>query len=172
MKNNPFKYKTNSQSGVTLIEVLITLVIVSVGILGLASLQLRAMQFVHSAYIHTQVQILAYDIMDRMRSNRVQAMSTNNYLLDLSATAPDASTNCAVAECSSSQMTAFDLFEWRSILADHLPQGTGQIAFTDLGGGGRVYTIDIQWLDDRSVEVTDQASFNERFQTFTFKADL
>ena len=163
--------KHSFQSGFTLIEVLITLVIVAVGLLGLASLQLRAMQFVHGAYIQTQVQVLAYDMLDRLRANRIEALETPSYVLAVTDT-PSAPTNCATTVCTATQMAAFDIYEWRKILNEHLPQGKGAIALEDLASGGRMYTIQVQWLDNRSIEVTDAASFAKRFETFTFKVEL
>ena len=166
------KQKLNSQSGFTLIEVLITLVIFAVGLLGLATLQLRGMQYIHSAYIHTQVQILSYDMLDRLRANRIEAMSNNTYTWELTADPDAPGTNCATSACTDTQMAQFDIFEWREILSEHLPQGKGAISFENLATGGRLYTIDIRWLDDRSKEVEDDADFNQRFQTFSFKAEL
>ena len=160
--------KHSFQSGFTLIEVLITLVIVAVGLLGLASLQLRAMQFVHGAYIQTQVQVLAYDMLDRLRANRIEALETPSYVLAVTDT-PSAPTNCATTVCTATQMAAFDIYEWRQILNEHLPQGKGSIA-VDTSGGGFLYTIQVQWLDNRSI--TDAASYAKRFETFTFKVEL
>jgi len=161
------KKQTHHQSGFTLIEVLITLVVFAVGLLGLAALQIRAMQFVHDAYIHSQAQILAYDALDRMRANRIEAMNNQSYVLTIEEDPDAPGTNCTAASCTATEIAQFDIYEWREILTEHLPQGKGAISFMNLGTGGRLYTIDIQWLDDRTS--TDSAT---RFQAFSFKAEL
>lgn len=53
--------------GFTLVEVLITIIIMSIGLLGVAGLQLAAMRSNHSAYLRTQATLAAYDVIDRMR---------------------------------------------------------------------------------------------------------
>lgn len=60
----------NKQAGVGLLEVLIAVLILSVSLLAIASLQSRSLQYNQSAYMRSQVNILAYDIFDRIRSNR------------------------------------------------------------------------------------------------------
>lgn len=56
--------------GVTLIEVLVALVVLSIGVIGLAALQAQALQMNQGAYMRAQATNLAYDIADRMRTNR------------------------------------------------------------------------------------------------------
>ena len=166
------KHSKASHSGFTLIEVLITLVIFAVGLLGLATLQLRGMQYIHSAYVRTQAQVLSYDMLDRLRANRVVAMNTNSYDWDLDAEPAALATNCATTVCTGAQMALFDIYEWRKIVSEHLPQGKGEIKKLDLGSGSRIYTIEIEWLDDRTIDVNDADDFSDRFQTFIFKAEL
>lgn len=165
------KKKSNKQSGFTLIEVLITLVIFAVGLLGLATLQLRGMQFVHSAYIRTQVQVLSYDLLDRLRANRDLAMTTTSYDWELTAEPAALATNCATAVCTDAQMALFDIFEWRQIVSEMLPQGQGSIK-QETTSGHVYYTIEIKWLDKRSRDANDTSDFSDRFETFIFKAEL
>lgn len=58
------------QHGSSLLEVLIAIVVISAGLLGLAGLQLAAVQSSHSAYQRSQATLLAYDMIDRMRTMR------------------------------------------------------------------------------------------------------
>ena len=60
---------TSRQRGFTLVEVLVTVIIISIGLLGVAGLQLAAMRSNHSAYLRTQATIAAYDLIDRMRTD-------------------------------------------------------------------------------------------------------
>ena len=119
--------KIKKQSGFSLIEVLITLVILSFGLMALAYLQLRSMQLNHGAYLRTQIQVLTYDMVDRLRANRTEAMTTSNYQLALATEPPEPATNCNALICSENQMAQFDLYEWRQYLANYLPQGKGAI---------------------------------------------
>ena len=65
------KYQTiTSDSGFTLIEVLVALVIVALGMLGNAMLQLQGMKNSNDAYLRSQIGLFAYDIADRVRANR------------------------------------------------------------------------------------------------------
>ena len=58
-----------SFSGFTLIEMLIALVILSIGLLGVAALQMRGQQYTHEAYLLTQITVQGYQIMDNIREN-------------------------------------------------------------------------------------------------------
>ncbi|HBA32699.1 MAG TPA: type IV pilus modification protein PilV, partial [Gammaproteobacteria bacterium] len=95
--------------GFTLLEVLIALVILSVGLLGLAGLQTTGLRNNHSAYLRSQATLLAYDITDRIRANKA---NLNAYALALSASAPSGT---SVAET--------DLNEWLTNVENRLPEG-------------------------------------------------
>lgn len=57
------------QSGITLIEVLITALVLTVGLLGAAAVQLKALQYADAARMDAQASLIAYDILDRIRAN-------------------------------------------------------------------------------------------------------
>jgi|TARA_B110000240_G_C13428330_1_gene422572 type IV pilus assembly protein PilV len=67
-------------SGFTLIEVLITLIVFSIGLLGLANLQGQSINSSYNAHLRTQATSLASSMIDRMRANRQQATSTQDYI--------------------------------------------------------------------------------------------
>src|SRR5690606_3184429 len=58
------------ENGFTLIEVLVTVIVLAIGLLGLAALQFSGLRYTHSAYQRSQATILTNDIIDRMRVNR------------------------------------------------------------------------------------------------------
>jgi type IV pilus assembly protein PilV len=60
---------SSRQQGFTLLEVLVTVIIVAIGLLGVAGLQVAGMRSNHSAYLRTQASIAAYDLVDRMRTD-------------------------------------------------------------------------------------------------------
>ena len=117
-----------SQSGTTLIEVLITVVLVSIGLLGLAGLQLTTVQNSNSSSERFEATTLAHDILERIRANRRAALA-GNYNLALGA-AP-----------AGADLVGEDLEEWRDALAD-LPNGDGSITVAN-----GVVTIEVQWTD-------------------------
>lgn len=112
MRINPKK----RNSGFSLIEVLIALVIISVGLIGLAALQARGLQYNQGAYLRSQANVLAYDMIDRMRINRASAQA-GAYNLSLAASAPSGST-----------LAAQDLANWLGLLAGSLPAGDGEVS--------------------------------------------
>lgn len=118
--------------GFTLLEVLIAIVVLSIGLLGLAGLMASSLKNSHSAYQRTQATWLAYDALDRMRANRAVALA-QGYNLALG-TAP-----------GGSGLAAADLSEWDAALTNLLPEGDGSIA---VAAGGAVRII-VQWNDTR-----------------------
>lgn len=120
--------RRDHQSGTTLIEVLITVVLVSVGLLGLAGLQLTSVQNTNSAAERFEATTLARDILERMRVNRARAL---NGLYNLAiATNPTAG-----------GLVGADLTAWKNSLAV-LPNGDGAV---NVQNG--VVTIEVRWTD-------------------------
>jgi type IV pilus assembly protein PilV len=151
----------NKNTGFTLIEVLIAMLVLAVGLLGLAGLQATSLNNNQRAYYRSQATILAYDIVDRMRANR---SAVGNYLTSFidPATAIE-HINCLpvtlpIAVCSQADMAENDLFEWnREIIK--LPQGVGTITVA-----AGVYTIDITWDEDRDGDDANNHHFQTRFR--------
>lgn len=136
--------KMPKQAGFTLIEILVTVVVLAIGLLGLAGLQATSLSFNSTAYQRSQATSLAYDIADRMRAN-ASAARAGNYVIALGAAAPAGAT-----------LFAIDLQEWRRALANTLPSGTGGICRGTLNAAGvctlvagNVFTIRVQWDDSR-----------------------
>ena len=132
--------------GFTLLEILIAVVVLSIGLLGIASLQALGQQSNHSAYLRSQATALAYDMIDRMRANNAGVKSGNYDSIDTTAnTYTDP--GCASSTCSSSQMAQYDMFDWQQELAAQLPTGNGTVAGA---GSGSVFTVTVMWDDDRN----------------------
>jgi type IV pilus assembly protein PilV len=142
-------------TGFTLIEVLIAVVILAGGLLGLAGLQVATLKNNQSAYLRSQATQLAYDMSDRMRSNRL-GTANGNYN-NQSAT----SNNCETSSCTPAQMAGYDLAQWNAALAAQLPSGSGVVCIDSTPNDGTVasnacfnngnsYAIKIWWDDERS----------------------
>lgn len=123
----------NHQSGFTLIEVLVAIIVLAIGLLGLAALQADSLRNNHSAYLRSQATILAYEIIDRMRASRERAIN-GEYDITLGDAAP-----------TGSLISEIDLAEWKNSLANLLPSGNGSIQRT-----GRTLTVLVQWNDQRN----------------------
>ncbi len=106
-----------AQSGLTLIEVLIAVVVLAIGLLGIAGLQSAALSNNLIAYQYTQASTLAQATIERMRANR-QGVLEGAYLLEAAAGPPSAPVNCASAACSPAQQAKWDL---ANIYAQLLP---------------------------------------------------
>lgn len=142
------------QRGMTLIEVLVTLLLISVGLLGVAALQLTSLRSNQTAYVRSQASTLAGDILDRMRANQ-QGVLAGEYTSDT-----------ALNGLGTAGTTArLDLTAWQAAIDAALP---GDPA--DKGGAlqrnGNVVTVTIRW-GERAEAATALAAQFVTFQTNT-----
>jgi type IV pilus assembly protein PilV len=151
------------QQGFTLIEVLISLLILAVGLLGMASLMTTSMQSSHNAYSRNEASLLAYDIVDRMRINRDQAVTSNDYVLAVDDEPTDP--GCPEEGCTAGEQAQLDLFQWYSSMQSNLPGGTAEISRSDTQ-----YTINLNWPS--TFRSADNADTVTETLTFTLRVDL
>lgn len=145
------------QQGATLIEVLIAVVVLSIGLLGLAGLQATSVKSNHSAYQRSQATLLAYDIADRMRANRTEAL-TSAYEVDF----PSSSTSNTVSGTQAQK----DIAEWLNNLARTLPDGTGKIEKDD-----SLVIIHVRWNDNRGrIAKSDAAAADD--EVFVYRTEI
>lgn len=139
----------------SLLEVLIAALVLSIGLLGLAGLQTHSLRFNHGAYARSQANILANDIIDRMRTNATAAKA-GQYDIDFSidnANACGAYGDPSVNRGSSS-LADFEQGEWKNALACILPSGDGRIASSSEGSLRRL-SVTVQWRDPGDKEQFD-----------------
>jgi type IV pilus assembly protein PilV len=139
------------ENGFTLLEVLIAMLVLSIGLLGIGKLMMLSARANDSAYMRTQATALGYSILDAMRANRqaglVQAYDTAMGVY------PGAVACTVAAPCNSGQQAQNDLNLWGTSLAAQLPQGQGSIATVpnapDLltGANNVTATVTVQWSD-------------------------
>ena len=124
-----------SARGFSLIEALVSLVVLSIGLLGVAGLQLASLRSNQGAALRSQATFLAYDIIDRMRANRGAALA-GAYDIALGAS-PVAGT-----------VAGNDLTQWKQEIGSTLPAGAitpdGAI---QLDPATQVVTVTLQWDD-------------------------
>lgn len=151
MINRNFSY------GFSMLEIMVTIIVISFGLLGLAGLQTLGLKNNHNATVGTQIAGQAYDMSDRMRANiaAVTAGSYNNPTATYNA-------NCLNATgCTAAQMAQHDAYEWTTNLTTLLPSGRGAVcvdstpndgtpAAPACDNTGSLYTIKIWWDDERT----------------------
>ena len=135
----PRKYR-----GDTMIEVLVTVLILAVGVLGVAAMQVTTYQNLSISHSASIAAMVTDDFSERMRANGVEALAdTYNH----SADPGTAYTDCTANVCSTSQLAGYDIGTWWEELGDTLPLGRGQVA---RNGGTNTFTLTVRWDEDRS----------------------
>ncbi|UCE89953.1 MAG: type IV pilus modification protein PilV [Pseudomonadota bacterium] len=131
--------------GFTILEVAVAMVIFSVGLLGLAGLQLAGTQSNHDALMRSLAVQQAYDMADRMRSNTEGFRDSAAY--ESLAGIPGSMPACTATSCTANQVATRDLFEWNTANDALLPTGQGQVQGD---GSGQRFTITVHWDANRS----------------------
>lgn len=131
-----------AQRGFTLVEAMVALVVLAVGLLGIAALYVESLSASRSALLRTQAVNLAADMADRIRANRVAGIA-------YAAGTADAGTETVACEttagCTSAELAAHDVFRWKATATALLPGFQGEIDFTDALPD--VYVITVSWSE-------------------------
>jgi type IV pilus assembly protein PilV len=148
------------QKGFSIIEVIIATLIMTVGILGVAGLQVVSLQQNRSSLLRSEALQIGNDILDRMRANPLQPYAPVEY----TDAPPAGSRDCVALSCSPSQMETYDIAQWKCGINPADPSGGlpydicttfGQTTAVLPGGEGEiksaagVHTIKVRWVDDR-----------------------
>lgn len=136
--------RTQSHAGFTLIEILVAMIILSIGFLGLAALQSTAVRGTQATYFRTQADFLANDMAERMRSNAI-ASSAGDYEYAGGATS-GAICNSASANCDAEDLAAHDLSEWVTWVTEALPRGAAEITQAE----PPLWEITLRWDERRN----------------------
>lgn len=131
--------------GLTLVETLVALLVLSIGLLGLAGLQTSSLRFNNSALHRTQATALAYDVVDRMRANRRAALNS-----DYDGGFDSRACGGAVGGTPVER----DVAEWRDRVACKLPDGTASIV-----RNGNEFTVTMQWHEAQTPNTPMQFVF-------------
>ncbi|AKJ28135.1 type IV pilus modification protein PilV [Caldimonas brevitalea] len=136
------------QRGLSMIEILVSVVIMSLGILSLAALLTNATRYNKTTEYRSVATLLANDMADRMRANR-DAVVDGSYTTALptynvNATEPPKGTGCEATECTPAQMATRDLADWKHALFNALPQGDGYLL---LDAEDNAVDVWVAWLD-------------------------
>lgn len=145
--------KPTRTSGFTMVEFLVSIVVLSIGLIGLAGLQLTSLRDNTRAYMRSQASILTSDLADRVRANTITNYTT--------VTASENSTCLTAPGCTATQMAQQDLFEWNNNLLTELDNGAGLICVDSTPNDGTSlvspacdnagvnFAVKIWWQDER-----------------------
>ena len=156
MTNTIHNAVTKLERGFTLIEVAVALLVLAVGLLGIAGMQSSGMQATMKSHQRATAMTQAQDIADRIRTN-LSALRSMDYVGTIATVAP--SPNCQTVSniCTSPQLAATDLFNWQTENAASLPSGQGRITCTDINvatatilEAGTTCLITVMWDGERS----------------------
>jgi type IV pilus assembly protein PilV len=128
--------------GFSLVESLVALVVLSVGLLGIAALYVSALRFGRTALLRSDAVTLAGDMADRIRANATAGAS---YAMAAGAV-NTAVAACATGGCTAAQMATTDKAQWAALLARALPAGNGTVE-VDAATSPTTYTITVRWTE-------------------------
>jgi len=142
----------SKQQGFTLIEILVAVLVLSVGVLGLVGMESLSLQNNQEAYHRSQATLLAYELADRMRAN-----PDIEYNVSIPSTDPGGCVfySGTPTACTSSALRQKDLYDWNQKISSLLPLGVGN---TPVLSGG-VYSISISWDNDKDGSLDKAFSF-------------
>ena len=179
------------QRGFTMLEVLIAIMVISIGLLGLAALQMQSLRQGQSAYYRSVATQLAYDMSDRMRGNITGVLANAYNRTGISTDYGTAVVNCTTtAGCVAADLARNDAYEWQQLVQTLLPGGEAIICIestpddptwpsegnsaanhgcdgvTPANPNERpLHAIKIWWTDDRS----EAATANKKRFVYSFR---
>lgn len=139
-----------TQRGSSMLEILITLVIVAIALLGTAGLQLNAMRVNKGGQFRTQAIFLASDMAERMEANKAEAI-LGTYAVAATSAVGVAAADCSVVACNSANLASWDISQWGQAITNVLPQPSWTITQT-VAGNPSTYNIVISWTDRSNVK--------------------
>jgi type IV pilus assembly protein PilV len=133
---------TAQAAGFSLVEALVSLVVISVGMIGVAALYGQGLNAGSTALYRTVAVNLAADMADRIRTNRTAGAAYNG---------TPANKHCdpqhgPAVSCPPADLALHDLFTWKEQLDAQLPNPTGSVRY-DAGTTPPTFTIDVAWQE-------------------------
>lgn len=145
------------QTGFSLVEALVALLVLSIGMLGIAALYVESLRSGRTALLRTQAVTLASDMADRIRANR---QGRTEY--GTTVTSADTNTACAPggAGCTTAQLAHHDKAIWLGAIEAALPGASGTIAVDDTTTPV-TYTVTVSWAEAGQIDLN---TYQVRFQ--------
>ena len=155
-----------AQRGITLIEVMVAIVVLSIGLLGMAGLQAATAKYQLNTLARSSTSILISDLSERIRVNPdvagtsfVQGVTAvSEYVIAGNWSMQQAANltitkNCDTAACTASERATFDLLQWRTKLRSTIPQGAALLEGTKRDG----FIVTMMWMDKEQTVLSDNS---------------
>lgn len=179
---NPDDFDTGGgQRGFTLVEVLVSVLVLLIGVLGVASMQMLSIETNRGAYYRSQATFVGSEILDAMRAN---PLALNDYVITIDPEDPNSinlpsDPGCATSSqgCTPAAMAAVDLRQWASHFVDVFGALGSDYRPTLPGGGGHIevdgneYTVVVSWRQ-RVFDNTDNTDSSDTRSVATQSIEL
>lgn len=164
------------ERGFSMIEVLISLVLIAVAMLGAANLQLQALKLAKGASFRVHAVTLAMEIGERMEANRSGAVAGSYVTLTSGGSCPTSpcttartvAKDCITSACDAAELATADLGSWEASLLTRLPSANWTIANTTPGNPS-TYTVVVSWQDRRDSSTYSTTGTTETFSYTSVK---
>ena len=135
----------NKQRGSSLIEVMVGLLVTAIGLLGILTMQTKALQLNKNAHLYSQATILANDMLEAMKTTPETVTQYNTGLTDgpPAVTAGACQSDSEALACSSADIAKWNLNRWKTNIANLLPEGRGSVNYA---AGSNEVTIVVQFV--------------------------
>lgn len=177
--------RSSTQAGFTMLEVLVAILVIAIGLLGMAGLQIQSLRQGQSAYQRSVATQLAYDMGDRMRGNIAGVLANGYNRTGIGTDYATQVANCTTtAGCVAADLAKNDAYEWQQLVQTLLPGGEAIICIDSEPDDGTsaalhecngttpinpnerpLHAIKIWWTDDRS----EAATVNKKRFTYSFR---
>jgi type IV pilus assembly protein PilV len=146
------KYQQRAGRGVVLIEALVSILILSIGVLGMMGMQAASIRYEQNSWARAAVSSLVADVSDRIRANPGSAdtayvynvaYATERTAIDTNSSTFTVSPDCNTASCVPAEMATYDVAKWRQSLNTMIPGAVGMITGSRSGN----YNITVAWFD-------------------------
>ncbi len=134
------KQQGSNNHGFTLIEVLISLLIFGVGIIGVTALTTQSQKITYQAYQSMIATWQLHDMMELIRANASQASGSTQYEHSYKGTESRATKDCIANECNASEMADYDVLLWLSETSNVLPSAEGTVS-----RAASAFTLTLYW---------------------------
>lgn len=160
------RHPDSAHRGFTLLEVLITIVLIAGALLGTAGMQAFGLKLTQASQFRTQAVFLATDIIERLEANNDGAKA-GAYEKPVVVGGGGAAPNCNVATpCTAQDLAAFDLKLFETNLVAHLPGVSAKIEFS--GAGPWIYKVVVTWQEPSSRPKGTKAASSATVDTLTY----
>jgi type IV pilus assembly protein PilV len=149
-------------------EVLVTLVVISLALLGTAGLQTFSVKVSQGGQFRSQAVVLGLDIVERMEANNAGTIA-GNYVSAGGGKGGGRAVNCAGVMCTPANLANYDLSELQAKLDEQLPGSSYTItAVAPAGPPTYTYEVSINWVERITKQANAQATGNNANATENF----